>query len=299
MLSLKGTKLLVKRGYLMNITFILDSSSDYCPHEHTLTIPYTVVPLNISFGDDHYLDGETISTDQFYKRMAVEHHLPKTSQPSPQAFLEAFQSGIKDGHEVIYFGLASKLSGTVQSAQVAKGMLDEEEQKRVHILDSGIASAGILILLKEAERLANEGKSASEIVDVLEHKKNSIVAYVLLETLENLKKGGRISAVQGSIAEFLNIKPLLSVKDGVVETVGKYRGRKKGISKLKELLMDWKQNNPDKDLFVIHSMPSKDEVIKEFGEHFSFPSFKNINFTRFGSTIGTYASENAIGFILH
>lgn len=283
----------------MNITFVLDSASDYCAEHHSLSVPLAVVPLNITFGSDHFLDGETISTDMFYERMAKEEHLPKTSQPSPQAFLNVFQKEIEKGNELIYVGLSSNLSGTVQSASIAKGMLDEKVQNSVHIIDSGTASAGVQVLIKLADSLARQGKNAKQVVEEIEQQKETIIAYVLLETLENVKKGGRISAVQGAIAEFLNIKPLLSVQNGIVETVGKFRGKKKGLCKLKEILQDWHHQHPEKELFIIHSLPSKQEVIKEFGEFFSFSKFKSVTFTRFGSTIGTYASENAIGFILH
>ncbi|MGG1573321.1 DegV family protein [Fictibacillus sp. NRS-1165] len=283
----------------MNITLILDSASDYCVEHHTLSVPFVIVPLNITFKDDLYLDGVDISMDEFYERMAKEESLPKTSQPSPQAFYDVFLSELDKGNELIYLGLSSNLSGTVQSAGIAKGMLDETVQNKVHIIDTGTASAGIHVLLKEAEKLVQEGKNAVEIVASINEKKQSILGYVLLETLENVKKGGRISAVQGAIAEFLNIKPLLSVQNGIVETVGKYRGKKKGLNKLMELLHDWKQKHPEKELFIIHSLPSKEDVIKEFGDLFSFHAFKSISFTRFGSTIGTYASENAIGFIFH
>ncbi|WP_062231391.1 DegV family protein [Fictibacillus sp. FJAT-27399] len=283
----------------MNITFILDSASDYCVDHHTLSVPFVIVPLNITFKDGHFLDGVDISMDEFYERMAREENLPKTSQPSPQAFYNAFHSELEKGNELIYLGLSSNLSGTVQSAGIAKGMLDEAVQHKVHIIDTGTASAGIHVLLKEAEKLVQQGKSAEEIVASINEKKETVLAYVLLETLENVKKGGRISAVQGAIADFLNIKPLLSVQDGIVETVGKYRGKKKGLMKLKELLQEWKQKHPEKELFIIHSLPSKEEVIKEFGELFTFSAFKSISFTRFGSTIGTYASQNAIGFIFH
>ncbi|EIT84593.1 degV family protein [Fictibacillus macauensis ZFHKF-1] len=283
----------------MNITFVLDSASDYCVEQSTCSVPLTVIPLNIAFGNDHYLDNVTITTNEFYERMAEEKELPKTSQPSPQAFYELFTSQVEKGNEVIYFGLATNLSGTVQSATIGRSMLSDQDQQQVFIVDSGTASAGIQVLVRQAERLAFEGMRAEQIVEKLAETKKSIIAYVLLETIENVKKGGRISAVQGAIAEILNIKPLLAVQDGIVETVGKFRGKKKGLTRLKELFQEWKDDHPGKELFIIHSLPSKSEVMKEFGELFSLDAFKNVSFTRFGSTIGTYASENAIGFIFH
>ncbi|MFG6496394.1 DegV family protein [Fictibacillus sp. UD] len=283
----------------MNLSFIVDSASDLKINREKLEYPLTVVPLNVQFGEDHYLDGVNISEDEFYRRMSIEPELPKTSQPSPQSFYEAFQKEVDKGNDVLYIGISSNLSGTVQSATIGKSMLKDDEQEKVTILDSGIASGGVQILLNEAIEMYQAGKSLSEIMNQLNQTKSGIKAYVLLETLENLKKGGRISAVQGAIAGMLNIKPMISIVDGVVETIGKFRGSKKGLSKMKEIISEWKEANPDKALYLIHSFSSTDEVKKEFEELFSLSSFPKVIYTRFGSTIGTYSSEKAIGFVAY
>ncbi|MBY6036326.1 DegV family protein [Fictibacillus nanhaiensis] len=283
----------------MNISFVVDSASDLKVNTEELDVSLTIVPLNVQFGEDHYLDGINITEDEFYKRMASEPELPKTSQPSPQSFFEAFQKEVNKGNEVLYIGISSNLSGTVQSATIGKSMLTEEEQERVTIVDSGIASGGVQILLNEAIGMSKQNVPLEDIVAQLEKTKVNIKAYVLLETLENLKKGGRISAVQGAIAGMLNIKPMISIVDGVVETIGKFRGSKKGIAKMKEIILDWKENNPEKTLYLIHSFSSTEEVKNEFEELFSLSSFPNVIYTRFGSTIGTYSSERAIGFLAY
>ncbi|MDM5316779.1 DegV family protein [Fictibacillus sp. b24] len=283
----------------MNLSFIVDSASDLKINREKLEYPLTVVPLNVQFGEDHYLDGVNISEDEFYRRMSIEPELPKTSQPSPQSFYEAFQKEVDKGNDVLYIGISSNLSGTVQSATIGKSMLKDDEQEKVTILDSGIASGGVQILLNEAIEMYQAGKSLSEIMNQLNQTKSGIKAYVLLETLENLKKGGRISAVQGAIAGMLNIKPMISIVDGVVETIGKFRGSKKGLSKMKEIISEWKEANPDKALYLIHSFSSTEEVKKEFEELFSLSSFPKVIYTRFGSTIGTYSSEKAIGFVAY
>lgn len=283
----------------MNLSFIIDSATDLKINQENLGYSLTVVPLNVQFGEDHYLDGVTITEDEFYRRMSAEPELPKTSQPSPQSFYEAFQKEVDKGNDVLYIGISSNLSGTVQSATIAKNMLKEDEQEKVTIIDSGIASGGVQILLNEAIQMYQEGKSLSEIVNQLNTTKTGIKAYVLLETLENLKKGGRISAVQGAIAGMLNIKPMISIVDGVVETIGKFRGSKKGLSKMKEIISEWKAENPEKPLYLIHSFSSTEEVKKEFDELFSLSSFPKVIYTRFGSTIGTYSGEKAIGFVAY
>jgi DegV family protein with EDD domain len=288
-----------KRGSYMKLSFIVDSSSDLKIDLEKMIVPITIVPLNVQFGEDQYLDGVNITEDEFYQRMAREPELPKTSQPSPQSFFEAFHKELSKGNEVIYIGISSNLSGTVQSATIGRSMLTEEEQERVTIIDSGIASGGVQILLNEAIDMFKNKASLSEIVSQIEKTKAGIKAYVLLETLENLKKGGRISAVQGAIAGMLNIKPMISIIDGVVETIGKFRGSKKGLTKMKEIILEWKSENPEKTLYLIHSYSSNEEVKKEFDELFALDSFPKVIFTRFGSTIGTYSSERAIGFVAY
>ncbi|MCM3719115.1 DegV family protein [Fictibacillus phosphorivorans] len=283
----------------MKLSFIVDSASDLKINDEYKDIPLTIVPLNVQFGEDHYLDGVTITEDEFYKRMSIEPELPKTSQPSPQSFFEAFQKELNKGNEVLYIGISSNLSGTVQSATIGKSMLTEEEQDRVTILDSGIASGGVQILLNKAIEMTKKDTSLKDIVQQLERTKSGLKGYVLLETLENVKKGGRISAVQGAIAGMLNIKPMISIIDGVVETIGKFRGSKKGLTKMKEMILEWKLENPEKTLYLIHSYSSAEEVEKEFHELFELNSFPKVIYTRFGSTIGTYASEKAIGFVAH
>jgi DegV family protein with EDD domain len=283
----------------MKLSFVVDSSSDIKIDQENLEAPLEVVPLNVQFGDDHYLDGVNITEDEFYSRMAREPELPKTSQPSPHSFYEVFQKNINNGNHVIYIGISDNLSGTVQSATIGKGMLNDSDQEKVSIVNSGTASGGVQVLLHVAADMAKNGHTLSEILDKLEKIKKDITAYVLLETIENVKKGGRISAVQSAIAGMLNIKPMLSIHDGIVETIGKFRGSKKGIQKVKEMIDAWRNENPDKSLYLLHSYRSAEKVKKEFEELFSFTKFPDVKFIRFGSTIGTYASENAIGFIYY
>jgi DegV family protein with EDD domain len=281
----------------VKLSFVLDSSSDIKIDELKMDFPVAVVPLNVQFGEDHFLDGISITEDEFYQRMAREPELPKTSQPSPQSFYEAFKKELNKGNDVLYIGISSNLSGTIQSAMIGKSMLTEEEQQSVTIINSGIASAGIHVLLHEAAEMALNQSSIEEIVIHLEKMKGHMSAFVLLQTIENLKKGGRISSVQSTIAGMLNIKPMISIHDGIVETIGKFRGSKKGLSKLKEMIHEWHVKNPDKTLYVIHSYSSSQAVEKELEEVFTRANFQKVTYTRFGSTIGTYSSEDAIGFI--
>ncbi|WP_349410259.1 DegV family protein [Pseudalkalibacillus sp. SCS-8] len=282
----------------MRIAIVLDSGSDYLGQEETIetSCPVHVVSLNVNFkGEETYLDGITITHEEFYDKMRNAKELPKTSQPAPQKFHDTFKHILNDGYSIIYLGMASGLSGTYQSANVAKEMLSEEEQSRLFLIDTGTVSAGVICLLDYADKLIQQGKTVEEIYHDVEEKKKQVSGIILLETLENLVKGGRISAIQGRVAGFLNIKPLIKVKDGAVETLENFRGKKKGIRKVAEMVQEWKENH--EELFIVHSYPSRQMVIDSFKDQFSLNSFKKIRYIKLGSVIGTYGGENSIGFI--
>ncbi|WLD94914.1 DegV family protein [Alkalihalobacillus sp. AL-G] len=282
----------------MSISFVVDSASDYLGQQESLNLrtPIHVVPLNVNFeGEGTYLDGVTITHEDFYDKMRGSKSLPKTSQPSPKRFFDTFQKLISEGHTVIYFAIAGKLSGTYQSANVAKEMFPEGDQKRLFLIDTETVSAGVLYLVDYADQLAEKGLSSEEIFHQVEKRKKDVTGIILLETLENLKKGGRISALQGRIAGILNIKPLLKIKEGTVDTLENFRGKKKGVRKLAEMIQEWKGDH--EELIIVHSYPSKHIVVETFKEQFSMDTFKKTRFIKLGSVIGTYASENAIGVI--
>jgi DegV family protein with EDD domain len=282
----------------MPIAFVLDSGSDFLGQEDVIetTCPVHVVPLNVNFkNEDTYLDGYTITHEDFYDKMRVSKDLPKTSQPAPQKFHDTFKKLIDENYSIIYLGIASGLSGTYQSANVAKEMLSEEDRTKIFTIDTGTVSAGVIYLLEYADKLVNDGISVEEVYRKLEEEKKNVAGIILLETLENLTKGGRISALQGKVGGFLNIKPLIRVKDGAVETLENFRGKKKGIRKVAETVQTWRETHDE--LFIVHSYPSRQMVIDTFKEQFSLGSFRKIRFIKLGSVIGTYGGENSIGFI--
>ncbi|WP_408010712.1 DegV family protein [Pseudalkalibacillus sp. A8] len=282
----------------MKIALVVDSASDYLGQEETIEIitPIRVVPLNVNFkGEDTYLDGTTITHEEFYEKMRHSKVLPKTSQPAPQKFFDTFKGLLTEGYSVIYLGIASNLSGTFQSANVAREMFNEEEQNRLYLVDTETVSAGVIYLLEFADQLIQKGHTVEEVFRDVEERKKDVTGIILLETLENLRKGGRISALQGKVANFLNIKPLLKIKEGAVETLENFRGKKKGIKKLAEMIHESREDH--EELLIVHSFTSKQVVIETFKEQFSLDTFKKIRCIKLGSVIGTYASENSIGII--
>jgi DegV family protein with EDD domain len=283
---------------LQNVVFILDSGSDF-EKENQIKVqhPVEIVPLNIQIGEEQFLDGVDISKEQFYQKMAASAELPKTSQPSPQSFYDVFKKYIDDGKQIISISIASGLSGTFQSSTIAKNMLDEEEQKNVFLIDSKCVSVGLLYLVKKADDMLLNGTEISKVVSWMEERKEKMGIFALLDTLENLKKGGRISATQAFIGELLNIKPLVLVGHGKVETLGKFRGRKKGLKELSEIASS-KKDLDHEFLFIAHSFDTEEEAVEELKSVMDPSIFNNTYYYKLGSTIGTHAGKNIMGICL-
>lgn len=205
----------------MKLRVITDSASDFLP-------PYrpelTVLPMEITFGEEHYADGVDITHHQFYEKLIEHEHLPTTSQISPGRFEDAFRRAVDAEETVIAVVLSSKLSGTWQSACIAA----ESFPGRVFVVDSENAAIGERILVQRALELMDQGLEAAEIAARLDEEKKDIRLVALLDTLEYLKRGGRISPAVAMVGGILSIKPVVAVRDGEVVMLGKARGSKNG-----------------------------------------------------------------------
>jgi DegV family protein with EDD domain len=279
----------------MGVVFILDSGSDF-EKENQINIktPVEVIPLNIHFGEEVYLDGVDLSKEEFYAKMSIFEELPKTSQPSPQAFYDGFKRHLDKGCTVVSLSIASDLSGTFQSATIAKDMLSEEEQTKVFLIDTKNVSVTILHMLKYADTMLLEGKAVEEVVQWIEAHKDQFRIYALLDTLENLKKGGRISQTQAFIGGLLNIKPMVTIEEGKVETLGKSRGRKRGLKEL-STYVDGIGGLNKEYLFVAHSFDTVEEATSELDLIIDQTQFDHTLYYKLGSTIGTHAGKNTLG----
>ncbi len=202
------------------IRFITDSGSDI-PQG---TPGVQVLPLHISFGEETFLDGVTIDHETFYNRLTSSKTLPITSQATPYHFTEAFEAAVEAGDTVVCVTLSSKLSGTYQSACIAAAPYSG----KVFVVDSLSATVGQRILIERGQQLAGEGLSAADIAERLLEERHDILLLGLLDTLEYLKRGGRISAGVAMAANLLSIKPVVTLKDGEVALLGKARGSKLG-----------------------------------------------------------------------
>ena len=211
----------------MTVRIITDSASDLQGLERD---DVTIVPLGVIFGEDSFLDGVELSRRGFYERLIESDELPVTSQVNPAQFEDAFARAVKAGEEVIAITLSSKLSGTYASACIAARDYDE----RVHVIDSLNVSIGEGALVMRACELVDEGLSAADICATLEREKHDINVIALLDTLEYLKRGGRISPAAAAVGGMLTIKPVIAIEHGEVVMLGKARGSRRGNNLLVE-----------------------------------------------------------------
>ena len=205
----------------MSVRIIVDSTSDLTA---AVRQRVHVVPLTIRVGDKEYIDGVTINSREFYEKLVECDDLPTTSQATPASFEGVFRQTVEAGDDAVVITLASKLSGTYQSAVIAA----EEYEGRIHVVDSTTVAIGGGILTELALRLVDQGLSAAEIAKTLERERQNIRLVALVDTLEYLKKGGRISKTVALAGSLLSIKPVLTIEDGEIKMLGKARGSRQG-----------------------------------------------------------------------
>lgn len=269
------------------VRLITDSSADL-PEELLKKYHIAVVPLNIYIQDKEFQEGENITSKEFFHKMFSSDKLPKTSQPSPLAFANVFKQFSKDD-EILCLTISSGLSGTYQSACVGKSMCDLS----VTVFDTLAGSLGHGILVLKAAELAEKGLTVNEIVNKLNSYKKSMNILILLDTLENIVKGGRLSRFQGSIAKILNLKILLEGVNGKVVLMEKIRGKKKFLNRVLDVI-DERKKDFSNTIFGITHVDNlsdvefiKNEIIKRFHP-------KDIIINDMGATMSTYAGKGGM-----
>lgn len=203
----------------MGIRIIVDSTADLIP---IVRERVAMVPLTVHFGAEEYVDGVDITGKKFYEMLETSKVLPTTSQATPYVFSAAFGQAVADGEEVIAIVVSSKLSGTYQSAVIAA----EDYPGQVHVVDSKNIAIGLAILTEYALRLVDEGRSAAEIVALLKQQRERIRLMAVVDTLEYLQRGGRLSKTAAIAGGNLSIKPLIGLVDGEIKVLAKGRGNK-------------------------------------------------------------------------
>lgn len=233
---------------MRRIAIFTDSASDLDASEAARS-GIEIVPLLVNFGSETFKAGIELSTADFWKRMtAPDAPFPTTAASSPGEFKEAYEAAFAAGAEaIVSIHVAGTLSGTIKSAQIARDMLPDRE---IHVIDSLGASMAQGILCRIAVEMADDGRSASEIAATLEERAPDQRMYVALETLEYLRKGGRVSGAQAAIGTLLSIKPIIAVKHGVVETADKVRTRAKARERCIEMITE----RPIERASILHTM---------------------------------------------
>ena len=214
----------------MCVRIIVDSSTNVS-EKYREKIQF--VPLTVRFGDKEYLDGVELSKHQFYEMLVESDALPTTSQATPAAFADCFEAIASAGDSAVVITLSSKLSGTYQSAVLAT-----EDYPNIYVVDSQSVAIGTGVLAQYAVELAQQGMGAEEIAQVLTQQREKVCVVALLDTLEYLKKGGRISKTVAFAGGVLNIKPVVTVQDGAVALIGKARGSRNGNNLLVEKIRE-------------------------------------------------------------
>ncbi len=275
----------------MSVKIITDSACDIT-QERARELGIQVIPLVTVFGTEEYLDGVTLSSRQFFEKLIETDELPHTCQITPFRYEEVFREAAADGSDVICIVMSSKLSGSWQSAAVASSEFDG----RVTAIDSENVCIGQQILVLYAVRLRDQGLTAQEIVAELEARKRDIRLLALLDTLEYLKKGGRISPAVAFAGELLSIKPVVSVEDGEVKLIGKARGSKSGNNLLKTFI--GKSGGISFDMpYVLAYSGLSDCLLRKYIEdsrELWADRTAELPICPIGSTIGTHAGPGAI-----
>ena len=276
----------------MPVRIITDSGSDCYSSDHP---QLTVLPLSITFGDKTYRADVDLSRERFYEMLVERDDFPTTGQVNPYAFTQAIDAAQAAGEDVVVVTLSSKLSGTNQSALTAAAQASGST--RVRVVDSKSVTVGEHVLVDYALRLADAGKGVDEIADALEAVVDRICVVGLLDTLEYLKRGGRIPAAVGVVGELLSIKPVVTVKDGLVEMLGKARGSKNGRNLLNQAV--------EAGGGIDFSMPVQlgysglsDALLRKYIEDSralwkDYPG-DELPVLRVGSTIGTHVGPGAV-----
>ena len=280
-----------KKGFVMSVRIITDSASDMSPAEHPAL---AVLPLSVTFGTDVYMDGVDIDHQRFYEMLVERDELPKTGQVNPYAFSQAIAEVRETGDEAVIITVGAKLSGTNQSARTA---LAEAPGGDVYVVDSNNVTLGERILVEYALRLVDEGRSAAQIAAAVEAVRDRVVVIGLLETLEYLVRGGRLSAAAGAVGTLLNVKPVVAVEDGLIVQLGKARGSKNGRNLLNQKV--------EKAGGIDFSMPLalgytglSDAVLKKYIEDsaalWAGHTEGELPVHTIGATIGTHVSPGAV-----
>jgi DegV family protein with EDD domain len=273
----------------MGIRIITDSICDV-PKDYVERYNIRVIPLTVNFGDESYKDGIDLTLQEFLTKLEKAETLPTTSQVPPADFLEVYKEEIASGNSVISIHASSQLSGTYNSAVIAKEQMAEEH---IHVIDTTAITLGAGMLVIKAARLAEEGMAQEEIVKEIDAGKQKLEHMIIVDTLKYLHKGGRLSLSASVLGSILNIKPILTVVEGKLELFGKARGIKKAIMAVLDTIKenDWTLDDKVVGINHIADLPHMKLLEEELKKRYNI---KEIIRGEVGSVIATHGGPGAV-----
>ncbi len=270
----------------MKLAIVTDSVSDISP-KIAKELKITVVPLTVIFGTDQFLDGVELSNSEFFQKLETDPNHPSTSQPSPEAFVKTYEKLLKQGFEILSVHVSAKLSGTINSAEQAIKSLDTN---KIKIVDTGTASMAQGLVAMSAARAAKNAKSLDELADMAETTAKKTNVYVAMDTMEFLKRGGRIGKARAMLGSILNIKPIITTDNGEIVPHSRARTIKKAIS---SMINDMGDKNQIVEVAVLHSTTpdlAKDVLTQIDAQNLNNPG----TITEIGPVVGTHAGPGCL-----
>lgn len=270
------------------IKIITDSTADI-GLDQAKELGIEIVPLKVIIDQKEYKDRIDLQPEQFYQLLAENDALPTTSQPSPQEFLTFYEEAKEKGDSVVVMTLSSHISGTYQSATIAK---DLAEYDNIYIVDSLNATQGLRLLVEKAIVLRNEGKSAKEMFDILDEYKHRIRIFALVDTLEYFYKGGRLSKASAVAGTMLKLKPIVGLKGGLLELISKARGTQKATLKIIDIINEDGEIDLNEPISIGYTgdnvgLDKFEDTLREA------LGFKDVLYGFVGPVIGTHAGPGA------
>lgn len=276
----------------MSIKILVDSGSDINKND-AKNLNVTLLPIEINFSGNTYLDGDTILASEFFEKLESATELPKTSQINTYTFSEEFKKHTADGSNVIYFSLSSKISGTYNNARLAS----KEFDGKVFVIDTLNATSGMRMLVEFALRLIAKGMTAQKVVEEVEKVKSKVRVVAMIDTLKYLKMGGRISGASALIGGMLNLKPMIGVVDGEIKVIGKCVGHKKAFAFIKEKVYDKVNlNMPHCYIYSGNDLTNYNAFVSSCEDVYG-SDYLSIHGHSLGATIGTHIGSGAIGLV--
>ena len=270
----------------MKLAIVTDSVSDISP-KIAKELKIKVVPLTVIFGTDQFLDGVELSNSEFFQKLESDPNHPSTSQPSPEAFVKTYEKLLKEGYEILSVHVSAKLSGTINSAEQAIKSLDTN---KIKIVDTGTASMAQGLVAMSAARAAKSAKSLDELADMAETTAKKTNVYVAMDTMEFLKRGGRIGKARAMLGSILNIKPIITTDNGEIVPHSRARTIKKAIS---SMINDMGDKDQIVEVAVLHSTTpdlAKDVLTQINAQNLNNPG----TITEIGPVVGTHAGPGCL-----